>query len=232
MEYCEKNLDDHISNLPSALDEQHLIEVMQIAYDITDGLEFIHGLDEVHGDLKPSNGIAPTPMFMNIMVNHLVCAVLYNSRHHRWKLSDFGISAEMIVYQSRITSLGRATSSYQPPEILNTQKYNKKADIWALGCVIYELLTNKKAFPLDVDVYRYDANSDITRSLVSPVSGIFRDLLRRMLSFESSKRPTAESLLQYWSDFLRDRHVPFNSMSLLKCEECKLRNQPVLTFPL
>jgi serine/threonine protein kinase len=58
MEYCAENLDDHISNLPAPLG---IIEVIRIAYDITDGLAFIHELDEVHRDLKPSNGITPSP---------------------------------------------------------------------------------------------------------------------------------------------------------------------------
>jgi serine/threonine protein kinase len=156
--------------------------------------------------------------------------VLYSSRHHRWKLADFGISAEVIANQSRITSLARGTACYRPPEIINTHTYNKKTDIWALGCVIYELLTTERAFQSELDVYKYDVNSDITRSLVSSVSGEFRNLLKGMLSFEPSQRPTAESLLKIWSRFLRDQHTPFSSMRLLKCEECKLRNQSVSTF--
>jgi NIMA (never in mitosis gene a)-related kinase 1/4/5 len=159
--------------------------------------------------------------------------VLYSSRHHRWKLADFGISAELIANQSRITSLARGTACYRSPEIINTHTYNKKTDIWALGCVIYELLTTERAFQSERDVYRYDVNSDITRRLGSSVSGEFRNLLRGMLSFEPSQRPTAESLLKDWSRFLKDQHTPFNSMRLLKCEECKLRNQSVpINFPI
>jgi serine/threonine protein kinase len=60
MEYCEKNLDNHIKDLPTALDER-IIEVIQISNDIIDGLVFIHALDEVHRDLKPSNGTTHCP---------------------------------------------------------------------------------------------------------------------------------------------------------------------------
>jgi serine/threonine protein kinase len=171
-------------------------------------------------------------MFVNIMVNHLVCVVLRSSRHKRWKLADFGISEEVVADQSRITIHGRGTESYRSPEVLSRVEYNKKTDIWALGCVIYELLKGKRAFPRDRDIYAYDDNPDIKKFLDSSIPVEIRPSLRQMLSPQPSKRPTAESLLQDWSELSRVRNIPLNSMGLLKCEECKLRDQPVLTFPL
>lgn len=38
------------------------------------------------------------------------------------------------------------TPSYLPPEICQDKPYNKKVDVWALGCVLYEMCTLKPAF--------------------------------------------------------------------------------------
>ena len=36
--------------------------------------------------------------------------------------------------------------NYCSPEILSGEPYNQKTDVWALGCILYEMITTKKAF--------------------------------------------------------------------------------------
>jgi serine/threonine protein kinase len=40
------------------------------------------------------------------------------------------------------------TLPYQSPEVLMGEKYNQKTDVWALGCILYELVTKRRAFEL------------------------------------------------------------------------------------
>ena len=69
MELCDLNLQDYIDrNWPSAISLQmpfftidlpprlKQTEIWSIMEDVTDGIEFIHSLDEVHRDIKPKNG--------------------------------------------------------------------------------------------------------------------------------------------------------------------------------
>ena len=46
----------------------------------------------------------------------------------------------------KYTNTGNGTYNYMAPEMINGQKYNKKVDIWALGCILYELFTLNLCF--------------------------------------------------------------------------------------
>ena len=48
--------------------------------------------------------------------------------------------------------------SYRPPENIMNSFYNEKADIWSLGCIIYELLTSEYLFDVDRELGYNDKN--------------------------------------------------------------------------
>ena len=60
------------------------------------------------------------------------------------------------------TKYSRGTSSYRAPEVLHDDaKFNNKADIWALGCIIYETCTGIRLFPNDFIVLQYSLTEKI-----------------------------------------------------------------------
>ena len=83
-------------------------------------LEVIHDKGIVHADLKPSN-------------------LLMAGRDQQLKLTDFGISQNLSPGYN-FTHEFAGTLSYCSPEVLKGEPYNSKADIWALGCILYELV--------------------------------------------------------------------------------------------
>ena len=57
--------------------------------------------------------------------------------------------------------MGRGSAVYRAPELFGEPGgYNRKSDIWALGCVAYELFTKEKAFKDDFEVREYRNTSD------------------------------------------------------------------------
>ena len=87
-------------------------------------LHYMHEQNILHRDLKAQN------VFLQ-----------YGSL----KLGDFGISKEL--NDSRdFASTCIGTPYYMSPELFNNRPYNYKSDIWALGCILYELATLKHAF--------------------------------------------------------------------------------------
>ena len=61
------------------------------------------------------------------------------------KLGDFGISKILETgYFQAETMVG--TPYYMSPEMYENKPYSDKSDIWALGCILYELCTLKRAF--------------------------------------------------------------------------------------
>jgi NIMA (never in mitosis gene a)-related kinase len=53
--------------------------------------------------------------------------------------------------KTKLTSV-LGTPSYLAPELCEGHPYNKKTDIWALGCVLYEMMTLNKAFGAEVSI--------------------------------------------------------------------------------
>jgi serine/threonine protein kinase len=110
------------------------------------------------------------------------------------------MSAEQISSTTAKTSLARGTVGYRAPELLSEEAtFTKKVDIWALGCILYELAVGKKVFPFDFDTREYavakkmlqiSLPSSIDEDIQSPLSNLIREMLR----ITPKDRPSAEEL--------------------------------------
>src|SRR5499427_1718330 len=119
-----------------------LEEALPIARQIAEGMEFAHERGIIHRDLKPSN--------IKIRDDGTV------------KLLDFGLakafspddasgSAELMnspTLTGRATQLGviLGTAAYMSPEQARGKTVDRRADIWAFGVVVYEMLTGKRGY--------------------------------------------------------------------------------------
>jgi serine/threonine protein kinase len=153
MELCELNLEDYIerkwtsliirkvsyftNDQPSRMRASQIWDIMQ---DISSGVAFIHSNKEIHRDLKPRNGRAS------------VCdtiLVLYSHTEQAWKIADFGLTVEGTSKKAHTTQYSKGTCSYRAPELIQLDDkgtYTNKVDIWAMGCILYEIVFRSKAF--------------------------------------------------------------------------------------
>ena len=117
MEYCEKgHLKNFINKRNSVLIEEKIIS--KIIKQICLGIKEIHDNNIIHRDLKTEN--------------------IFLKENYKIKIGDFGISRQLDSFKNTLTkSIG--TLYYIAPEIIIGNDYNKKADIFSLGCIIYEL---------------------------------------------------------------------------------------------
>jgi NIMA (never in mitosis gene a)-related kinase len=95
-------------------------------------LKEVHTLRIVHADIKPSNILIKSG-YQTVDV----------------RLSDFGVSRK-IPRGTGLIHEQLGTLHYCSPEIITEQGFNEKTDVWALGCVLYELLTFRKVFSAEL----------------------------------------------------------------------------------
>jgi tetratricopeptide (TPR) repeat protein/tRNA A-37 threonylcarbamoyl transferase component Bud32 len=101
-------------------------EAVHIASEIAAGLQEAHSKGVVHRDIKPAN----------VML----------SLEGRVKITDFGLAH--LIGTERLTRSGSTvgTIAYMAPEQVQAEEIDHRADIWALGVVLYELVTGKLPF--------------------------------------------------------------------------------------
>ncbi|MEN9800521.1 MAG: hypothetical protein RL653_4218 [Pseudomonadota bacterium] len=106
-------------------------EAIDIALQAADVLQLAHSKGIVHRDLKPEN----------IMVRP-------GLRGHFAKVLDFGIARLLHDNASRLTAQGAiaGTPRYMPPEQVEGRDVDARADIYALGIVVFEMLTGRVPF--------------------------------------------------------------------------------------
>jgi serine/threonine-protein kinase len=124
MEWCNGRLLRQIL-AEGRIDQDRAI---RIAIAILDALEYIHANGVVHRDLKPEN----------IMVD----------AEDNIKLIDFGIAGDLaarrLTYANFTATLG--TPDYISPEQVKGKRGDGRSDIYAVGVILYEMLTGKQPF--------------------------------------------------------------------------------------
>lgn len=124
------------------------------------------------------------------------------------------------------TKLG--TPYYMSPEICKNKSYNNKSDIWALGCVLYELATLNHAFQsrtmqglvLRILKGTYPPIPPYVHItcifIISEYSQEMDDLINSMLQREAEERPSINKILKL--PFIKDRIVVFLEEGLIRDE--------------
>jgi serine/threonine protein kinase len=194
MELVEgETLADRIARGPIPIDE-----ALPIARQIAEALEAAHEQGIIHRDLKPAN--------IKVRPDGAV------------KVLDFGLAklaeptastapstlslSPTITSPAMMTGIGvlLGTAAYMSPEQARGKTVDKRVDIWALGCVLYEMLTGKSAFPGEdiTDTLANVLKREPEWSALPPdTPATIHTLLRRCLEKNSRHRIGDVSVVQF-----------------------------------
>jgi Tol biopolymer transport system component len=176
-----ENLNDRLAHGAMPVDE-----ALGMARQIAEALEAAHSRDVVHRDLKPAN-IKVTP-------------------DGRVKVLDFGLakatdagrgqpdlSQSPTMTSPAMTQAGLilGTAAYMSPEQAKGRAADARSDIWAFGCVLYEMLAGKPAFDGDTVVETLSAilkSEPDWRALPQTTPPTVLSLLKRCLQKDRNRR--------------------------------------------
>jgi Protein kinase domain len=142
-------------------------EAVQALTDITTGLSDLHSFMILHRDLKPAN-----------VLNHA----------GRWKLADFGIARDQEIGTQDPTFAGWGSSRYTSPELWEQKPASVKTDLYALGCLAYELLAGAPPYDGDLEVIR-DGHLNQPPPQAPCSDAVLRNLIGRLLAKQPGERP-------------------------------------------
>ncbi|KAK9720275.1 Serine/threonine-protein kinase Nek5 [Basidiobolus ranarum] len=138
-------------------------------------LSHIHNMNIIHRDVKTQN-------------------IFLTNMQKRIKVGDFGISRILKGAEKARTMIG--TPYYMSPEVYQNKPYDQKTDVWALGCVLYELCSLRHPFVAkDIKALVVRISEDNYPPLPSQYSSDIRYLVSWMLSYDAEKRPNIRDIL-------------------------------------
>jgi len=158
-----------------------LRRVLEIALQVCEGLAYAHEQDIVHRDIKPGN-------------------ILLGARGEV-KIADFNIAKMPGV--SGETQSGRplGTLHYIPPEqIERAHQATPKADVYSLGCVLFEMLVGRPPFQAETDrelaMHHQQTPPPSTREYRPEVLAALEELVHRCMAKNPEDRPSAREMVR------------------------------------
>uniref|UniRef100_H3APE6 non-specific serine/threonine protein kinase n=1 Tax=Latimeria chalumnae TaxID=7897 RepID=H3APE6_LATCH len=177
MDYCEGgDLFKRINTQKGILFSEDQKQIMDWFVQICLALKHVHDRKILHRDIKSQN--------------------IFLTKEGTVQLGDFGI-ARVLNSTVELARTCIGTPYYLSPEICENKPYNNKSDIWALGCVLYEMCTLKHAFEAG---NMKNLVLKIIRGSYPPVSLHYscdlRSLLSQLFKRNPRDRPSVNSILE------------------------------------
>ena len=174
------------------------ITVLRLGRQIAEGLAAAHAKKVVHRDIKPSN----------LWLEELPASGA-TVPHYRVKILDFGLARSVEEDSRPLTLLGVAvgTPGYMAPEQKRGAVVDHRADLFSLGCVLYQASTGlhpdraARAIP--------DGGPPPPRELNPAVPLALSDLILRLLAADPASRPaSAQVVAKALRDIIRELSAP------------------------
>lgn len=186
------------------------LDVLNISLQVCNGLNAIHTLGLVHRDLKPDN-------------------LFLIKTQSRWlvKILDFGITVPFKDSGASPEGTVCGTPSYMPFEQCRGEVLDARADLYALGCIMYFLLTqevlNPALNPVEAAEWmKYNEERIVQHRLLEQVPVKLQNLLLSLVSCDPARRPasaqaTAATIQQIIDELTRDSAEGTREQSTLSC---------------
>lgn len=162
---------------------------------ILDAIEYMHSRGVIHRDLKPENVLLDHQMHVKI-TDFGTARLLPDPRTTQDTKADGGDGLDS---DSRNGDDGRAasfvgTAEYVSPELLTHKNACKASDLWAFGCIIYQLLAGRPPFKAGSEYLTFQKIVNLEYEFPQGFPPLARDLVERLLVLDPARRLTVEHI--------------------------------------
>ncbi|XP_023976789.1 serine/threonine-protein kinase ULK1 [Physeter macrocephalus] len=175
MEYCNGgDLADYLHTMRTLSEDTIRLFLQQIA----GAMRLLHSKGIIHRDLKPQNLLLSNPGGRRATPGNI-----------RVKIADFGFARYLQSNTMAATLCG--SPMYMAPEVIMSQHYDGKADLWSIGTIVFQCLTGKAPFqassPQDLRLF-YEKNKTLVPPIPRETSAPLRQLLLALLQRNHTDR--------------------------------------------
>ncbi|KAK4455452.1 Serine/threonine-protein kinase ksg1 [Podospora aff. communis PSN243] len=157
---------------------------------ILDAMEYMHSRGVIHRDLKPENVLLDDQMHVKI-TDFGTAKLLPDPRDPRPQAADMGQNGGQD--EKRAASFV-GTAEYVSPELLTDKTAGKPSDLWAFGCIIYQLLVGRPPFKAGTEYLTFQKIVNLEYEFPPGFPPAARDLVERCLVLDPSRRLTVEHI--------------------------------------
>eukprot|EP00668_Euglena_longa_P014299 GGOE01018281.1.p1 GENE.GGOE01018281.1~~GGOE01018281.1.p1 ORF type:complete len:522 (+),score=156.23 GGOE01018281.1:31-1566(+) len=164
------------ANLPAGQIPFPELQIRNWFVQICLALQHLHSKKVLHRDLKTRN--------------------VFMTKSGQIKLGDFGLSTVLKNTMAQANTLC-GTPYYFSPELCRNKPYNSKSDVWALGCILYEMCTLRHAFDgKNMKMLMQKILKGIYPPIPSGYSQELANLIKLMLVRDEARRPSVTQILE------------------------------------
>lgn len=159
---------------------------------ILDAIEHMHNRGVIHRDLKPENVLLDDQMHIKI-TDFGTARLLPDPRKPKDPSKPYDISAAEDEESTRARSFV-GTAEYVSPELLTDKNACKASDLWAFGCIIYQLLTGRPPFKAANEYQTFQKIVGLEYEFPPGFPPAARDLVERLLVLDPQRRLSIEHI--------------------------------------
>lgn len=162
---------------------------------ILDAIEYMHSRGIIHRDLKPENVLLDDQMHVKITDFGTAKILDLSGQAQFGKVSVTNDPLDGADTDRAVSFVG--TAEYVSPELLTEKNACKASDLWAFGCIIYQLLAGRPPFKAANEYLTFQKIVKLEYSFPDGFPPVARDLITKLLVLDPAERPHIESIKQH-----------------------------------